>query len=310
MRIAFLGFGLISGSIARALRAAAEPRWRDARLGAWSPTGRGPFRAVREGVIDLAGADPASVVAEADLVIVGAPPLAALELLDQLGGPLRAALSSAAVVTDVTSTKTAVVARAERHGLRFVGGHPMAGREQAGYESAEAGLFADRPWVIVPGAGSAEADIRMVEALATACGSRPLRMSAADHDDAAAAISHLPLLVSAALVEAVAGGPATEPSGWATAAQLAAGGWRDMSRLARGDVSMGAGILATNAGPVADRLRALRLVLDDWQDELERAGGPDPRQIAERLELARSRVQPFGGSIQPPADPRAGSSAG
>ena len=109
-------------------------------------------------------------------------------------------------------------------------------------------------------------------------------MTAAAHDAAVAGISHLPLVLAAALVEAVAGeradGPAT--TGRPRAA-LAAGGWRDMTRLARGDVAMGAGIAATNAPALAARIRDLSAVLETWLAELERPDGPDERAIADRL---------------------------
>jgi prephenate dehydrogenase len=290
VRIAFLGFGLIAGSAARALRASPDPSWRTAQLVAWSPTGRGPARAVQEGTLDATAANLRSALERADLVVLAAPPLEVLGLLDELAGPMKGALPASAVVTDVASTKSAIVDRAGRAGLRFVGGHPMAGREQAGYEASEAGLFAGRPWVIVPPRGARAKDVELVESLATACGARPIRMTAETHDAATAAISHLPLLVAVALVEAVAGRDGREEPGWDEASTLAAGGWRDMTRLARGDVDMGAGILASNAGPVADRVRALRDALDEWLATLERPAGPDPDRIAARLRAARDRL--------------------
>jgi prephenate dehydrogenase len=107
-------------------------------------------------------------------------------------------------------------------------------------------------------------------------------MDPAAHDAAVAAISHLPLVASVALVEAVAGGSRPE---WLEARNLAAGGWRDMSRLARGDPEMGAGILATNADFVAGRLRTLQAVIDEWLAMLE----PEPDQAALRDRLERAR---------------------
>jgi prephenate dehydrogenase len=287
VQIAFLGFGLIAGSTARALRTSTNRAWQGARLVAWSPSGAGPERAVRDGVVDAAAGHVPAAVEGADLVVLGAPPLDVLGLIEELGGPSRGALPDAAVVTDLASTKAEIVAAAERHALRFVGGHPMAGREQSGYDASEARLFMGRPWVIVPGTRASEADVELVAALATACGAEPVRMSAAAHDAATAGISHLPLLAAAALVEAVVGAAGGEDSGWAEARPLAASGWRDTTRLARGDVAMGAGILATNAGPVAARLRSLRAVLDEWLAELERPGGPDPERLAARLRAAR-----------------------
>ncbi len=209
MRVAFLGFGLIGGSIARALHLEAEGEaW---HLVAWSPSGRGPERALSDGVIDAVAADPMTAVADADLVVLAGPASACLELLDGLAGPWSGALGPGTVITDVASSKGALVERASAHGLRFVGGHPMAGREAAGYAAATADLFAGRPWVLVPGRAASDAELTVVASLARACGARPLVMTAEDHDAAVAGISHLPLVVAVALVEAVAGlgdGPA------------------------------------------------------------------------------------------------------
>ena len=85
--------------------------------------------------------------------MLSGPATACLRLLDDLAGPLADALGADAVITDVASTKGALVRRADAAGLRYVGGHPMAGRETAGYEASSPDLFHDRPWVVVPGVG-------------------------------------------------------------------------------------------------------------------------------------------------------------
>jgi prephenate dehydrogenase len=179
------------------------------------------------------------------------------------------------------------VTRANELGIRFVGGHPMAGRERSGVDAATADLFVDRPWVLVPGAASGDADVARASWLATAVGARPIEMTAEDHDRAVAAISHLPLVAAAALVEAIVGERWT--AGNDPARELAASGWVDMTRLARGDPEMGAGILATNAAEVAGQVRALRDVLDRWLEALE-AEKPDADDIRHRLREARDRL--------------------
>jgi prephenate dehydrogenase len=285
-RVAFLGFGLIGGSIARALR----ERGAGAGLVGWSPSGDGPAAAVADGVLDGAARSPVAALEGAELVVLAAPPLRCLELIDGLAGPWRDRLGDAATVTDVASTKVAVCGRAEAAGLRFVGGHPMAGSETSGYAAGRADLFEGRPWVIVP-AGSANAgDVARVEWLAAATGAHPVRMADGEHDEVVAAISHLPLLVSSALVEAVVAwaGGSSDP---AAPARLAASGWRDVTRLALGDPAMGAGILATNAGPVAMLVERLVDVLADWTHELERPEGPDPERLERRLVEARERLE-------------------
>ena len=286
MHVAFLGFGLIGGSVARAIRAGSTSRaW---TLRAWSPSGEGPALALTEGVLDAAATTPEAAIAGADLVVLAGPPTACLDALESLAGPWHDALGPATVVTDVASTKTELVARADGLGLRFVGGHPMAGLERSGYAAGRADLFVDRPWVIVPGTPASDADVGRVEQLAVACGGRPVRLGAEAHDLAVAGISHLPLIVAAALVEAVAGRPGAPASGWATARSLAASGWRDMTRLARGDPAMGAGIAATNRTALSSRIRDLEAILADWRSSLD--AGTDEAAFRARLEAARTRL--------------------
>ncbi len=129
--------------------------------------------------------------------------------------------------------------------------------------------------MLVPGAAATSDDVERVASLARACGARVVMMDADAHDRAVAGVSHLPLIVAAALVEAVAGTDAAPRADWPVARDLAATGWRDMTRLARGDTVMGAAIAATNAQALAGRLRDLRAILDDVLAELERPGGPD-----------------------------------
>jgi prephenate dehydrogenase len=281
MRVAILGLGLIGGSIARAL-ATRRSNW---PVRAWSPTGRGPAAAASSGEAHAATTAGDAIVG-ADLVVLAAPPLACLDLLDELAGSLRNSLGARAVVTDVASTKRRLVARASELGLPFVGGHPMAGREAAGYDAADPDLFVDRPWIVTTD-GATRDGIERVEELATAVGARPTRMDAATHDAAAATISHLPLVLAAALASAAG----RDPDGrWKDERRLAAGGWESMTRLARGDVEMGAGILATNADNVAVRLRAIRRELDAWLEQLE--GSADQAEIRTLLADARDILEP------------------
>jgi len=294
VRLAILGLGLIGGSVARSVRR--DPA---VSIAAWSPSGAGPRTAREAGVVDLAAATIEDAIVGADLIVLAGPPLACLELLDALGGELRPSIPGGATITDVASTKGAIVARANSLGLPFVGGHPMAGRERSGFAAATDGLFEGRPWIVVPGSVATSRDVLRVEGLARACGARPLRLTAEQHDSAVAAISHLPLVVSAALVEAVSGADGGEREDWSLVRELAATGWRDMTRLARGDPGMAAGIAATNATALAERLRDLRLVIDRWLDELGSDGGPgdgpDAARLAERFRQIRARADERAG---------------
>ncbi|MHB8892491.1 MAG: prephenate dehydrogenase [Candidatus Limnocylindrales bacterium] len=288
MHVALLGLGLIGGSIARALAAADDAGARH-RVIAWTPGGDGPRRALAAGVIDAVAGDPGTAVADADLVVLAAPPLACVELLRRLGSDLAPSLPAGATVTDVASTKGLLARTAREAGVAYVGGHPMAGRETSGFTAADAGLFRDRPWVITEPVGSGDA--ALVRALAVACGARPVEIGAEEHDRLVAAISHLPLLSSVALVESVSGVGGATAEDWPAAAALAASGWRDTTRLARGDVTMGTEIAATNAEALAARLRAYRDRLDEWLAILEAPGGPDADAIRARLTRARARLE-------------------
>ena len=294
-RIAILGFGLIGGSVARALaeaRSSLPTGSGHPSVVAWSPTGRGARQGLADGVIDAAEPTMLEALDGAELVILSAPPLETIDLIAQIGDEDRGRMTAGAVITDVASTKGAVMAAAARAGVRFVGGHPMAGVEATGYEAARADLFVDRPWVIVPPVPSDPEAVAVVRWLVATCRARSMELGAADHDAAVAAISHLPLVLSAALVEAVAGsaeGSDPDPA-WPLAAELAAGGWASMTRLARGDARMGAGIAATNAAALAGNLRRYRTVLDDWISALERKGGVDAEALEARFRAARARL--------------------
>ena len=216
-QIAFLGLGLIGGSIALALREAGSK----ARLVAWTPAGAGPAEGLRRGLIDKVASSAAGAIDGAGLVILAGPPRSIVAALHELADELHAAVANGATITDVASTKGLIVGTAEDLRLPFVGGHPMAGRETTGLAAGTADLFVDRPWVVVPAARGAS-HVGRVEALARATGARPVVMTAIDHDLAVAAISHLPLIAAAALVESVA----SEPARWAAARPLAAGQFR------------------------------------------------------------------------------------
>jgi prephenate dehydrogenase len=289
MRIALLGLGLIGGSIARALRSGAPGTPAVERIVAWSPTATGPRAALEAGVIDAAAAGVAEAVSGADLIVVAAPPIGSLDII-RLLGELRDRLTSDVLVTDVASTKARIVAAAADAGLPFVGGHPMAGSEATGFGASTAELFRGRPWIVVPGASSPAGGVERIEALARACGARPIQLDAATHDRAVAAISHVPLIVASALVEAVVG-PAEGPDrpDWELEAGLAASGWASMTRLALGSPEMGAGIAATNGPAIAAGLRDVRAAIDTWIVALE-SDAIEPAPLLERFRAARDRL--------------------
>ena len=273
MRLAIVGLGLIGGSIARALAARDAGVW---HVTAWSRNPEGPRTALADAVVDVVARTPEEAAEEADLVLLAAPPLANLALVAGLGPAVAA---SDAVLTDVTSAQAVIAGVAAGiPGLRHVGGHPMAGTEARGYDAARADLFVDRPWILVPSASADPEDVDRVRRLAVACGAVPLELRPDEHDRLVAAISHLPLIVAAALAETVTSSPS-----WQPASRLAAGGWRDSTRVARGDPELGAGIAALGRSELLPWIDRFAATLESWRADVAALPDDPARSDAGRL---------------------------
>jgi prephenate dehydrogenase len=233
----------------------------------WDPDAVATEGAFRCGAIDRAASDQGGAVVGADLVVLAGPP-AAIE--NEL-----AALATTALVIDVAGVKTPMVV-AGAHLDHFVGTHPMAGRETSGPGGASGSLFRGATWVVTTD-GVDAADLARVEALVKALGAVPVRITAAEHDEAVAAISHLPQVVASALVNRVARHP--------TALDLAAGGFRDLTRIALSDPVWWSDVLVENREALVSMLRALSGDLNGWADLLD-AG--DREQVGAEMLAART----------------------
>ena len=198
---------------------------------------------------------------EPDLVVVAAPPDVTADLVVELLHRYPRA-----VVTDVASTKHGVVSRvvagAGSLAARYVGGHPMAGRERSGPMAARGDLFVGRPWVLTPVAGTSVAATALVHRTATRLGAVVVELDPASHDEAVALVSHLPQVAASLVAARLVGAPGQ-------AVALAGQGLRDVTRIAASDPVMWAQILAGNAVPLARQLRLLRADLDRALDALE-----------------------------------------
>jgi prephenate dehydrogenase len=146
----------------------------------------------------------------------------------------------------------------------FVGGHPMAGREQSGPSAATIDLFQNATWAITPSPRADEDAVAAVLGVVEAMGAIPLYIDPAEHDQYAAAVSHLPLLTSVALFRMV-----RDSHGWDDAALLAGPGFRDTTRLASGDPTMSRDIMVTNRDAVIHWISRLRDELGTIQTALE-----------------------------------------
>lgn len=241
--MAICGLGLVGSSLARALSARGY-----VVVGVDRPSASKRARAARA----IARAvDLETAAAEADVLVLAAPPQANLWLLRRVAALRRPGL----VVTDVTSVKGPIVAEARRLRLEgFVGGHPMAGNEGSGFGAGSATLFRGRGWILVPGRDRRAT--RRVERLVRAVGARPVRMTAAAHDRVVARLSHLPQLVAWALFATARQDAVTR-----RLMNLAGPGFCDMTRLARSPKGLWREILGANRAEVARALRSLRAAL-------------------------------------------------
>ncbi len=288
--VGIVGLGLIGGSLGLDLLA------RGATVRALVHRQATADRARQRGLASEVSTDPA-VLRDCALVVLALP----LDRLLEPSAALLAALPPAAVITDVGSVKGPVLTAwtallGPERSSRFVASHPMAGTTQAGVEAGVADLFRGRPWVATPGADTDPAALAVVAELAEAVGARWLTCAAADHDRAVALISHLPVLVSAALLQAADHGAAAAPAldaGAATLPQLvrllASSGFADTSRVGGGNPELGMLMAQGNREPLLAALGQYRQALADLEQLV--ASESWPELLASLAEAQRLRPQ-------------------
>jgi prephenate dehydrogenase len=254
-KVGIVGLGLIGGSIALAARQI----W-PASLVIGVDNKDVLETAMRLHAIDVAADDP-YILAEADLVILAAPVKQNIELLSALEDNV----TQAAIVTDVGSTKRAIVeaARALPPRFVFIGGHPLGGAAQSGLEFARPDLFNGRPWLLTPATEQGEA-VEKLTTFVKALGAEPRVLDVATHDRLLAFLSHLPQLTASALMTVV--GDAVGAQGLS----LSGRGLADTTRLASSPPEIWRDITATNADEIGPALDALISVLQDLRQDLSK----------------------------------------
>lgn len=260
--VAVVGLGLMGSSFALALK---EARPDTVVIG--SDTDPATLRkALDRGVVASASADT-SVADMADVVFIGAPIRSMHEVFAQLAGR-----TAGKIVTDMASTKASVMGWARSAGVDLVGGHPMCGRETSGIDAADGSIFRGAPWVLTR-------DEPALTELIEAVGARPIVLDAEAHDRLVAGVSHAAFLLSIGYVLAL-----SRRKDWPEASSLAAGGFRDMSRLAAGDPELYLGVARTNRANLVEQLDAITAELARIRRHLE---ADDPR-LVELFEEARA----------------------
>lgn len=274
-QLGLIGCGLMGGSFALALKRAKLVK----RVVGYSKSPSTTERARQLGVIDVAAPSALLAVSGADLVLV-AVPVAASEATFKA---IRHGVSSDTLVMDVGSTKGDVI-EAARRGLQtqfasFVPAHPIAGKEVAGVEHAEASLFDGRQVILTPTKTTLRSNVQRATQLWTAVGAQVLTMTPQEHDSAFAAVSHLPHLLAFAFINGIA----EQPDG-ARMLERAGPGFRDFSRIAASDPAVWRDILLANREQVLLQSQAFRKTL--MQLEALLAAG-DAQALEEAIEAAR-----------------------
>ncbi len=251
-RVAIVGTGLIGGSFALALR----DLFPEVSLIGYSRAGSSE-RARAAGVVDEATADLAAAVRGADLVYIALPIGASIESL----ASIAKAAGPNALLTDACSTKAAISRAAKeqfRGSARFLGGHPMAGKEQSGIEHADAKLFRGAPYALMALQAESDSRVKAFAEIVRAIGARPIWTDPETHDWAVGIVSHLPQLVSVALARVVQ--DETDETGLPLT--LAGPGLQDMLRLAGSPYDIWRDILLTNTDNVSRALDRLAQAVD------------------------------------------------
>jgi prephenate dehydrogenase len=290
-QIAILGTGLIGTSMALALK---QARIQNLELVGMDLEHNARTGAQKRNAFDRVEVGLRTAVRGADIVILATPIMAMQDLLETIAPDLQ----EGCIVTDVGSSKKVVLEWAEQYlprEVEFVGGHPMAGKETSGPRAADAELFRDKPYCIVPGNRAGKQAVSEITALAEAMGAVPYFIGVEEHDSFVAAASHLPFLVSVALVSCT-----SKSANWGDIAQLASTGYKDLTRLASGDAVMHRDICVSNPEPIVAWIDSFIRELYEVRKLLDDETGPkgdDIRQVFEQASDARALW--MAGAISP-----------
>jgi prephenate dehydrogenase len=246
--LAIVGLGLMGGSLALKLKENDAGAPFAPKIIGITRTRKTLDAALERGAIDLAS-DQLSAARAADVIVLAAPVRTILAQTEQLATIAQ----DGALILDMGSTKRAIVQamNALPKRLRAVGGHPMCGKEVAGFDAAEANLYQDKVFVLARTERTTPDAFNIARALALSIGSRVIELDAERHDQIVGAISHLPYVVASNLVETI--NALSNDDGLLM--QLASSGYRDTTRVAAGDINMMLDILVTNRDNVSQLMR-------------------------------------------------------
>jgi len=259
VKVAIIGSGLIGGSVGLKLMSSG-----DHQVVVYDRDPEAAGRAVAIGAATRSASTAAEAIDGSEVVFL-ATPVGALEPLVR---ELRGSLLPGQVLTDVGSTKSRVVVEIEEsipEGVNFVGGHPMAGKEDHGIEAADGSLFDGAWWILTPTSATDHAAYRLVHSLVTTLGARVMALTPQEHDELLALISHVPQITATALMTQAAE-RGREHAGLLA---LAAGGFRDVTRVAASNPEIWLDVCRENRDSIVLALRAFTERLSAIGDLIE-----------------------------------------
>ena len=275
-KLTIFGVGLIGGSLALALKKA---NFCDQIVGC-SRNEAHLKRAVELGVIDAYELQPEVAVEGADMVFLSVP----MRAMESVMSKFKAGLAPGAIITDGGSSKASVVEAAKKvFGTvpeRFVPAHPIAGREKSGVEAAIDSLYQDHKVILTPLEHTDSGAIDAVTAMWQATGAEVAKLGVEQHDSVLAATSHLPHVVAYALVDTLSGATFVDEI-----FQFAAGGFRDLSRIASSDPTMWSDICIENRTAILEMIESYTGSLNRIKDMIENS---DHQQLFETFEKSKT----------------------
>ncbi len=277
MRVTIIGLGLIGGSLGLALKQLDPP----VEVAGYDIDAKTLAAAKAAGAIDTVVESPSDGCVAVDFVFIATP----LGVIPKVLAEIAESVEAETVVTDVGSTKQTIIKTAGEvlpADGNFIGGHPMAGSDQGGFESATATLFREAVYVLTPTASTGSEAFQGLHALLTRLEARVMALSPAKHDEVVAAVSHLPHVLAAALVNHVA----TVDEGVENRLLFAAGGFRDTTRIAGSNPDLWVDICIDNQGAIVESIDSFRKVLSAARDQI--AAG-DARGLRSLLASAKER---------------------
>jgi prephenate dehydrogenase len=278
-KVTIVGLGLIGGSLGMAIK-----KKKLARVIGLTRDKAKAALAVKKKAVDFASTNIKGIVQDADIIFICYP----IHLIIPEIKKIIQFVRPGAIIADVGSTKESIVSSAEKlmpKGIFYVGGHPMAGKEKTGLEYAEADLLKGKNYILTKTNKTNPAALDTLKKFISKIGAKVIVLDPKTHDEIVAGISHMPVAVAASLIDSVHRSRSKDQL-----IKLAASGFRDSTRVASGDPSLGADMFTTNKKSILASLKMFKKSLSDIENLIKHG---DYEKIRTKL----SHIKAFRDSI-------------